>query len=212
MKIKKLLASSAVGSAAYFAGTAAAYLPFVVSDALKEHGGDCGYLMILGANVIGEDTPSLQLISRMFAAADYLDKHPDTFAVPCGGCFREGQKKAEADIIADYLIAHGVSPDRILPERESTTTFENFAFAKKIIEAHSGRPIADVRVGFVTNAYHIFRSGVIAGKYGFKDIVKVPCPTPGNKIKPYIREYFVGYALADAVIRHTTPSVRNKTQ
>ena len=182
--------------AGYFAVTAAAYMPFVVADALKKHDDDCDYLLILGANVVGADTPSLQLISRMYAAADYLDKHPGTVAVPCGGCFREGQKKAEADIIADYLADHGVAQDRILIERNSTTTFENFKFARPIIEAHAGRPVSEVDVGFLSNAYHIFRSGKSAAMYGFPGIKKVSCPTPGNRLRPYVREYFVGYALA----------------
>ena len=176
-------------------------MPFVVSDALKEHDADCDYLLILGADVIDADTPSPRLISRMYAAADYLDRHPETVAVPCGGCFRRGQTKAEADIIADYLIEHGVSPDRILIERFSTTTFENFSFARPLIEARAGRPVNELDVGFLSNAYHMFRSGKSARMYGFPDIKKISCPTPGNRMRSYVREYFVGYALATEKVK-----------
>ena len=88
--------------------TAGAYMPFVISDAKKNFRDKCEYLLILGGNIIGADTPSPQLFERMKSAAVYLKENPGTFAVPCGGCFREKQKKSEAAVIADYLISQGI--------------------------------------------------------------------------------------------------------
>ena len=75
--------------------SALAYLPFVISDARKENRDKCDYLLVLGGDVIGADTPSPQLFERMKAAAVYLAQNPETIAVPCGGCFRKMQKKSE---------------------------------------------------------------------------------------------------------------------
>ena len=74
---------------------AGAYLPFVVKDAKKVYHDDCEYLLVLGGLVIGEETPSDHLLERIHAAADYLKENTSCYVIPCGGCFRDGQKKSE---------------------------------------------------------------------------------------------------------------------
>lgn len=192
--IKKIL-GAAGGIAGAFALSVAAYLPFVVSDARKKNRDKCDYLLILGGNVIGADTPSPQLLERMKAAAVYLKENPETVAVPCGGCFRDGQKKSEAQIIAEYLIEQGIEESRIVLEDKSTTTYENFEFGTKIIENHSGKAPDEVRVAFLSSDYHIHRASIIAKRCGVKNCGKVSCPTPGEAMPRYLREYFVAYEL-----------------
>lgn len=192
--IKKIL-GAAGGIAGAFALSVAAYLPFVISDARKNNRDKCDYLLILGGNVIGADTPSPQLLERMKAAAVYLRENPETVAVPCGGCFRDGQKKSEAQIIAEYLIEQGIEESRIVLEDKSTTTYENFEFGTKIIENHSGKALDEVRVAFLSSDYHIHRASIIAKRCGIKNCGKVSCPTPGEAMPRYLREYFVAYEL-----------------
>lgn len=182
-------------TAGYFALTAGAYLPFVISDAKKNYNDACDYLLVLGGDIIGADTPSPQLFERMKRAAQYLNENPDVIAVPCGGCFRELQKKSEAAIIADYLISQGISADRILLEDRSTTTFENFRFGLPIIEKHSGRDKNDVKIAFLSSTYHQHRSGIIAKRCGIKNVLRVSAKTPGEAFKRFAREYFVAYEL-----------------
>lgn len=192
--VKKIL-GVAGGIAGAFALSVAAYIPFVISDARKNNRDKCDYLLILGGNIIGADTPSPQLLERMKAAAVYLKENPETVAVPCGGCFREGQKKSEAQVIADYLIEQGIEERRIVLEDKSTTTYENFEFGTKIIENHSGKPLDEVRVAFLSSDYHIHRASIIAKRCGVKNCGKVSCPTPGEAMPRYLREYFVAYEL-----------------
>lgn len=173
----------------------AAYLPFVISDARKKNRDKCDYLLILGGNVIGADTPSPQLFERMKAAAVYLKENPDTVAVPCGGCFREGQKKSEAQIIADYLTEQGIDECRIILEDKSTTTYENFEFGTVIIEKHSEKPLAESRIAFLSSDYHIHRASIIAKRCGIENCGKVSCPTPGEAMPRYLREYVVAVEL-----------------
>ncbi len=179
----------------YFAVTAGLYMPFVIRKAKKKYRDDCEYLMILGGDIIGADTPSPQLLERMKEAAVYLKENPRCMIVPCGGCFRPGQKKSEAQIIADYLISQGIDKCRIILEDKSTTTFENFLFAVEIIKKHSGKDIDDVKIAFLSSTYHIHRSSVIARACGIKEPGVVSCITPGDAYKRFIREYFVGYDL-----------------
>ena len=109
--------------------------------------------------------------------------------------FRDGQKKSEAQIIAEYLIEQGIEESRIVLEDKSTTTYENFEFGTKIIENHSGKALDEVRVAFLSSDYHIHRASIIAKRCGVKNCGKVSCPTPGEAMPRYLREYFVAYEL-----------------
>lgn len=193
--IIRILSKIIGGAAGTVALSAGAYMPFVISDSLKNFRDDCDYLLILGGNVIGADTPSPQLFERMKAAADYLEEHKNVIAVPCGGCFREGQKKSEAAIIADYLISQGISPERIILEDKSSTTYENFEFGIPIIEKHSGKNAENLRIAFLSSDYHMHRAGIIAKQSGIKDVRRVSCPTPGIATQRFAREYIVAFEM-----------------
>ena len=179
----------------YFVVTAGLYMPYVIRKSKKKYRDHCEYLMILGGDIIGADTPSPQLFERMKEAAIYLKENTTCMIVPCGGCFRTGQKKSEAQIIADYLVEQGIDSGRIILEDKSTTTFENFLYATKIIRMHSGKDINKVKIAFLSSTYHIHRSSVIAKACGIENVGIVSCATPGEAYKRFIREYFVGYDL-----------------
>lgn len=193
--MRKIITGILGGAAGIVAVTAGAYMPFVISEALKEHNDKCDYLLILGGNVIGADTPSPQLFERMKAAAKYLNENKNVIAVPCGGCFREGQEKSEARIIADYLISQGIDEGRIVPEDKSTTTYENFEFATDIIKNHSGKELSELSVAFLSSDYHVHRASVIAKQSGLVNCGKVSCPTPGKAVKRFAREYIVAFEM-----------------
>lgn len=193
--ISKVILGAAGMVGGYFALTAGAYMPFVINEAKKNHRDGCDYLMVLGGNVFGADTPSPQLLQRMKSAAEYLNENKDCFVIPCGGCFRPEQKKSEARIIADYLVEQGIDEERIILEDKSTTTVENFEFASEIIKAHSGKDISNVKAAFLSSDYHIFRASVIAKNCGFVNIGKVSSPTPAESYKRFVREYFVAADL-----------------
>lgn len=182
-------------TASYFALTAASYMPFVIKESRKKYRDGCEILLILGGDIIGADTPSPQLFERMKEAAIYLKENTDCMIVPCGGCFRPGQKKSEAEIIAEYLIEQGIDEKRIVLEDKSTTTFENFIFALDIIKKHYGESLDNIKIAFLSSSYHIHRSSVIARASGIKNVGKVSCATPGKAFKRFVREYFVGYDL-----------------
>ena len=120
---------------------------------------DAQCVVILGAGVNGT-TPSLMLSSRLQAALDFIADKPD-IPIICSGGQGPGEDISEADCMADWLIAHGVDESRIYREDRSTSTQENFAYSEEII-AELGLDAGDT-FAFVTNDYHIFRAGRIAG-------------------------------------------------
>lgn len=198
MKLKtfgKAIGLTVGGLAATVAVTAGAYLPFVISDAKKNYRDKCDYLLVLGGNVIGADTPSPQLWERMKTAAVYLKENPETIAVPCGGCFREHQKKSEAAIIADYLISQGVEEERIILEDKSETTYQNFEFGTQIIKNHSQKELDEIRIAFLSSDYHLHRAALIAKQSGIENCGRVSSPTKGKALQRYLREYIVAYEV-----------------
>ncbi len=196
MDFKKSAVRIIGGVAAFVGVTAGSYMPFVISDAKKEFNDKCEYLLILGGDIIGAETPSSQLFERMRAAAEYLAENSDVIAVACGGCFRKEQKKSEAEIIANYLVEKGISKERILLEDKSTTTFENFEFGTEIIKTHAEKELDDVKIAFLSSSYHVHRASVIAKLSGIKNCGIVSCKTPGSAFRRFAREYIVAYELA----------------
>lgn len=191
-KILSIVFSVIIG---YFVVTAAIYVPFVVKDAKTPYNDSCDYLMILGNQVVDEATPSPLMIERVERAVEYLKVNTECKVVVCGGITTDVQTITEAALMKKLLTESGINPNRIILEDSSTTTFENFEFAKKVIESHSGKNIADVKVAFLSSDYHIHRATLIAEHFGFKDIGKVSCVTKDGFAKTVVREYFVAYDL-----------------
>ncbi|MBR6619165.1 MAG: YdcF family protein [Clostridia bacterium] len=200
MKIFSKVLQGIVGG--YAAASAVLYMPKIIEESKKNYRDNCDYLLILGSGVIGADTPSEQMLSRMKTAAQYLKENETCVVIPCGGCFRPEQKISEAQLIANYLVESGVDEGRIILEDNSTTTFENFEFAKKIIEEHSGKSVNELKVAFLSSSYHIFRSEHIAFLCGFNNIGKVTAPTGKDMSKRLMREYIVMQELVFKTLKN----------
>lgn len=181
--VKSAIAVLGAVSSAFLAAEGV-FLAKIINDAKKEYKDELHYLFILGGLIIGEETPSEHLMKRIEKAAEYLKSHPDTIAITCGGCFREGQKKSEALIIKDRLTERGIGADRIILEDSSTTTNENFSFGKGILSEHSKKELYELKVGFLSSDYHLFRAGIIAKINGLPGLKKIGAK---STVKDFIR-------------------------
>lgn len=88
-------------------------------------------LIVLGCQVYAAG-PSPMLTMRLRAAEKYLAAHPNAMAVVSGGQ-GDGEPHAEAEVMCDWLIAHGVAAERILTEAQSRNTEENIAFSAALL-------------------------------------------------------------------------------
>lgn len=167
------------------------FLTKIICEAKKDYEDELDYLFILGGLIIGEETPSDHLMKRIIKAAEYLNEHPETIAVACGGCFRDKQKKSEALIIKEHLVKMGINADRIILEDKSTTTNENFIFGKTIIERHSGKNFYELKTGFLSSDYHLFRAGTIAKINGLPGLKKIGAASGSDFIRGAARELIV---------------------
>ena len=123
---------------------------------------DADALIVLGAAVHG-DRVTWVLSNRLDTAAEYLSTYPDTICVVSGGR-GDGESVTEASAMQKYLVERkGIDPDRILVEDRATSTRENFAFSKALIEEKLG---PDASIAFVTTDFHVFRAGRVARKAG----------------------------------------------
>lgn len=157
---KPVRIAAAIVLSAVVAALLAVEIP-IVKAATEKPTRDAEYVIVLGAAVYGEK-PSITLEHRLEGAIRYLNENPDTKVVVSGGQ-GEGEDISEAECMRRYLTENGIDPARILIEDRSTSTKENLAFSKTVIEADGGKT---ARVAIVSSAYHLYRAEKMAASLG----------------------------------------------
>lgn len=146
-------------------------------------------ILVLGAGVNGE-TPSLTLRTRINAAAACMAKHPGVPVVLSGGQ-GPGENITEAECMRRELWTNSEEwNERYLLEEKSTSTAENFAFSKEVLQ-ENGIDTDTAVIGVVTNDFHMFRAKLIAEREGLT-VVGVPAELPWWWLTAnyYVREAF----------------------
>ena len=120
-------------------------------------------LIVLGAQVNGTKlSNSLKL--RLKRAKEYLNENPETIAVVSGGK-GSGEESSEAEAIDET---------RLIKEDRSTNTNENLKYSLALLEKELNKKPEDLRIGIVTNGFHVFRGTSIGKKMGCRQIEGVP--------------------------------------
>ncbi len=151
--------------------------------------------------VLGPSTPrgvpSPTLARRLDLALLLAQRHPAAVVITSGGVdFRE--TVAEGAVMAAYLRDRGLAPDRILVEDRSTSTQENLAFSRQLLQA-AGRG-GDVPMLLVTSDFHTLRAAAIARKTGWSQVATAGAETPlYMRYNAWLREYFA--CLSSWVLR-----------
>lgn len=177
-------------------GLGAAYaflILFLILSGTKEQPvTDPDTVLILGAQVKGTSKenayPSTVLKERLDAAVSYLKKYPEAIVIVCGGQGSD-EPDSEANVMAEYLIAHGISEQNILREDTSTRTKENLQNAQK--KQALGRTV------IVTSDFHMYRSKLLAKRLGITEISGLPAVSQSSAaFKTYVREICaLGYGI-----------------
>jgi len=145
---------------------------FIIKNARTDKDAGRDYLIVLGAAVY-KDQPSLTLVRRLEGTLQYLNEHPKTIAIVSGG-MGKGEQITEAQAMHDWLIAHGVAPERIIMEPKATSTMENLKYSFDIIRQRGDEPQGHVAI--VSSAYHLCRAKLMARSLGVTDAVGVAAP------------------------------------
>jgi len=143
------------------------------------------YMIVLGAKVNGT-TPSLEFNARIEKAIEYAKENPNTIIILTGG---KGSDEgiAESEAAKRKFLSAGINEDRIYIETKSTTTNENFIYAKEIVEKQGS---IDDCVLIVSSQFHLYRASNLAQNNGFLNISTLG--SVGLKIllpQYYVREY-----------------------
>ena len=118
-------------------------------------------VIVPGAAVHGSEL-SNTLRARLDVALDYHRRNPRALVVVSGGQgFQENLPEGLA--MQRYLLEQGVPAASIVLEDRATSTEENFALAKALLDA---RLPSGYRVAFVTDQFHVYRCGRIAAAQG----------------------------------------------
>ncbi len=118
------------------------------------------------------------VVARVDHAVALYKNHYASKILMSGGTDEESGAN-EALTMKKWAIASGVPEKDILVEKESTSTYENFALSKEVLSK------ADLRsVIIVTEPYHIARAGLVASKlqynYSLSPAVKSVCWNRNN--------------------------------
>lgn len=181
-KGKKLLITLlclAIAGMALFFGTLGSIISAGITDADTQQ-----TVIVLGCKVRGTK-PGVLLLQRTKAAAEYLKESPTASAILSGGQGNDEQI-SEAQCMYNIMMDEGIDPSRLYIEDKSTSTGENIAFSKKIIE--NNNLSKDVAVS--TSNFHQKRARIICKENGL-NASSISSPT-SKYYEPtyYVREVF----------------------
>jgi uncharacterized SAM-binding protein YcdF (DUF218 family) len=167
------------------------FISFIALEAAIIHSGfkvditKPDYIVILGAGLHGE-TPSHALSKRLEKSLNIINLHKDVKIIVSGGQ-GPGESITEAEAMKKFLVAHGVSPDRIIKEDKSTNTLENINFTKNTIASLDNKSTHSITI--ITNNFHMCRSKLLAKRFGFSTYGYPAEIHPGLMPTYFIREY-----------------------
>jgi len=144
-----------------------------------ESGAD--YIIVLGAQM-RDWGPSVVYKSRLDSAIEYLNSNPNTKVIVTGG---QGinESISEGEGGKNYLVEQGIEEDRIIVENKSCDTDENIRNALQFIDTTD-----DLKIGIVTNNFHVFRGVLITKRYTDADVIGIAAFTeylylPNNMVR-----------------------------
>ena len=103
------------------------------------------------------------LTARLDRAVEYLEENPTVNCVVTGG-WGDKDTPSEAEVMYDYLVQKGISPERIEKDASSRNTKENLENAKQIIQSKGWNQ----NIAIITEYYHEFRAGRLADELGMR--------------------------------------------
>lgn len=161
-----------------------------ILSGMFQHGQpDMDYIIVLGAQM-RDSGPSIVFRYRLDEAYAYLQENPNTVCIVTGG---QGSNEpvSEGEGGKAYLVAKGIPENRILTETVSTTTKENLEntlplLVGDVLEKEQKIP-NDLKIGIVTNNYHVFRGATLAERALLVTDKEVkPVTSVGDTMEPVI--------------------------
>ena len=142
---------------------------------------DSDVIIVLGAQVKADGTPSVALERRMTAALETYKTDPQI--IICCGAQGANEPAAEGDVMRAWLIDRGVREEDVIAETQSFNTRENLGYAKEIMRE---RGLEQALI--VTSDYHVARALALCRQVGIEATGKGSPSKPEYFIKNHLRE------------------------
>ena len=150
--------------------------------------GEPRIMVILGCQVKPWG-PSILLQDRLDKALEYLKEHPDMTVVVSGGQGAD-EPVSEARAMADYLMEHGVSQEKLILEDQSYNTRQNLEKSRRLLEQLGYDIRQDIVV--VSNGFHLTRVRMLWNRVwgGEEQLSTLAAPSRHvpSRLKMYVRE------------------------
>lgn len=145
-------------------------------------------IVVLGSGT-QDGQPRPVLAQRLDTAAQLAHLQPSALIAVCGGV-DWGETESEATVMARYLTErHGIAPERLVLEGESTSTELNLQLSRPLLQARGIDATAPTAM--VSSDFHLMRAMAIAQQQGLTGMVPVAAPTPlATRFNAWLREYF----------------------
>ena len=126
-------------------------------------------IVVLGAQVLPDGTPSVQLEWRLEKALECWQKSP--CIIVCSGAQGGTEPAPEGDVMRDWLITRGVPAEQVISDPKAYNTRQNIRNAAQLL---ADRDVSRVLV--VTSDYHLPRAMALAEDEGLSATgVGSPC-------------------------------------
>jgi uncharacterized SAM-binding protein YcdF (DUF218 family) len=173
-RLPPLLAAKIARGFAYAIGATqlTAVVVFAVLAHIDESADSADAALVLGFALEPDGTPQPALVARADRAATLAKLGRVRFVLASGGASRAGHQ--EAEVIRELLLARGVPDDRIVLDRASRTTIENFVCSAPLLETRGIQ-----RAFLVTDDWHMTRASFLASRYAPKvTFLRAPSTSP----------------------------------
>lgn len=122
------------------------------------------YIIIHGAGLLDSERVSPLLAKRIDKGIEAFKRFNGKAKIIVSGGKGADEKISEAEAMKRYLLEKNIDEKNIICEDKSTTTLENLKYSKKIMDNEK----KNYKCIFVTNNYHVFRTGLFAKKINLK--------------------------------------------
>ncbi|URZ01911.1 YdcF family protein [Clostridium felsineum] len=150
--------------ALYIGFTFAALVIYSVLYCIFPKGKKFDYIIVHGAGLSKGEKVTPLLKRRIDKGIQAFNRLEGKAKIIVSGGKGSDEKISEAEAMKRYILENNISEENIICEDKSTTTFENLMYSKKIMDSQKKA----YRCIFVTNNYHVFRTGLYAKKLNIK--------------------------------------------
>lgn len=182
---RRALTTAALTFVLLLVGWAAVVLAVAVQGA-RDQAGTADAIVVLGAAQYN-GRPSPVFRARLDHAATLYQRGFAPVVLVTGGV-GTGDSLSEANVGRDYLARLGLPPDALIPLPAGDDTYASLTQVQRWFEGRGSR-----RVLLVSDAFHMLRLRIIAGRLGLAPLTS---PAPGSPIRASMRRN-TAYLLAE---------------